>query len=95
LQLRLLKIDNRQRQLRLRLLPITAGYNHLSTPKVKYEFFQKKKLIISVYAQFPIGDVARLLTFWVDYSESECLHKEEGDRVKERPGVSRRGHSDA
>jgi hypothetical protein len=49
----------------------------------------------TVYAQFLIGDVARLLTFWADYSESECLHKEEDNRVEEKLGVSRRGHSDA
>jgi hypothetical protein len=49
----------------------------------------------TVDAQFPIGDVAHLLTFWVDYSESEHLHKEGDDRIEERPGVSRWGHSDA
>jgi hypothetical protein len=52
-------------------------------------------LVFIVDAQFPIGDVARLLTFWVDYSESEHLHKEEDDRIEERPGVSRWGHFDA
>jgi hypothetical protein len=52
-------------------------------------------MIIDVDAQFPIGDVARLLTFWKDYSESAHLHKEEDYRIEEGPGVSRWGHFDA
>jgi hypothetical protein len=52
-------------------------------------------IYIFVDTQFPIGDVARLLNSWVDCSERECLHKEEDNRVEERPEVSWRVHSDA
>jgi hypothetical protein len=48
-----------------------------------------------VDAQFPAGDVARLSDSWDGRSGYEKLHKEEDNRVEERPGVSRRGHSDA
>jgi hypothetical protein len=48
-----------------------------------------------VDTQFPIGDVTRWLNSWFDCSEYGYLHKEEDNKIEERPGVSRRGHSDA
>jgi hypothetical protein len=50
--------------------------------------------MVSVDAQFSIDDVARLLDSLFECSRKEYLHNEEDDRIEERPGVSRRGHSD-
>jgi hypothetical protein len=49
----------------------------------------------TVDAQFLIGDMTRLLDSWFECSECEYLHNEEDNRIEERPGVSRGGHSDA
>jgi hypothetical protein len=65
-------------------------YNQISNLRISSDVG-----IDCVEAQFPIGDVAHLLNFQVDYSESEHLHKEGDDRIEERPGVSQWGYSDA
>jgi hypothetical protein len=49
----------------------------------------------TVDAQFSVGDVARLLNSEFECSMCEYLHNEKDNRLEERRGVSRRGHSDA
>jgi hypothetical protein len=40
--------------------------------------------IIYIDAQFPPGDVARLLDSWLECSECEYLHNEEDNRIEEK-----------